>query len=177
MVDWMRVGFVHGVMNTDNLSILGLTIDYGPYGWLEDYDPGWTPNTTDAGGRRYRYGNQPQIGQWNLGRLGSALPPLIEEVDPLQAVVDAYSERFADRWDTVTRREARTERRRSRRGAETDRQRAARDPAARRDRHDDLLPAPRRHRRRDTIDPQVDRRRPPRATPVDAYYVPERADR
>ena len=48
MVHWMRVGFVHGVMNTDNMSILGLTIDYGPYGWLEDYDPNWTPNTTDA---------------------------------------------------------------------------------------------------------------------------------
>ena len=47
---WMRVGFVHGVMNTDNMSILGLTIDYGPYGWLEDYDPEWTPNTTDAAG-------------------------------------------------------------------------------------------------------------------------------
>src|SRR5690606_8957742 len=53
MVHWMRVGFVHGVMNTDNMSILGLTIDYGPYGWLEDYDPDWTPNTTDAQGRRY----------------------------------------------------------------------------------------------------------------------------
>lgn len=50
MAHWMRVGFVHGVMNTDNLSILGLTIDYGPYGWLEPYDPSWTPNTTDAGG-------------------------------------------------------------------------------------------------------------------------------
>ena len=49
---WMRVGFVHGVMNTDNMSILGLTIDYGPYGWLEDYDPHWTPNTTGAQGRR-----------------------------------------------------------------------------------------------------------------------------
>ena len=49
IVDWMRVGFVHGVMNTDNMSILGLTIDYGPYGWLEDYNPDWTPNTTDAG--------------------------------------------------------------------------------------------------------------------------------
>ena len=45
---WMRVGFVHGVMNTDNMSILGLTIDYGPYGWLDDFDPDWTPNTTDA---------------------------------------------------------------------------------------------------------------------------------
>ena len=53
IVHWMRVGFVHGVMNTDNMSILGLTIDYGPYGWLEDYDPGWTPNTTDASGKRY----------------------------------------------------------------------------------------------------------------------------
>ena len=48
IVHWMRVGFVHGVMNTDNMSVLGLTIDYGPYGWLEDYDPNWTPNTTDA---------------------------------------------------------------------------------------------------------------------------------
>src|SRR5712692_6061527 len=58
MADWMRVGFVHGVMNTDNLSILGLTIDYGPYGWLEGYDLEWTPNTTDLPGRRYCYGNQ-----------------------------------------------------------------------------------------------------------------------
>ena len=78
IAEWMRVGFVHGVMNTDNMSILGLTIDYGPYGWLEGFDPGWTPNTTDAGGRRYRYGNQPQIAQWNLVRLANALFPLIE---------------------------------------------------------------------------------------------------
>ena len=49
---WMRVGFVHGVMNTDNMSILGLTIDYGPYGWIDNFDPDWTPNTTDAQGRR-----------------------------------------------------------------------------------------------------------------------------
>jgi uncharacterized protein YdiU (UPF0061 family) len=49
IVHWQRVGFVHGVMNTDNMSILGLTIDYGPYGWLEDYNPNWTPNTTDRG--------------------------------------------------------------------------------------------------------------------------------
>ncbi|MGO4780941.1 protein adenylyltransferase SelO family protein, partial [Lysobacter sp. 2RAB21] len=61
MSHWMRVGFVHGVMNTDNLSILGLTIDYGPYGWIDNYDPDWTPNTTDAGRRRYRYGQQPQV--------------------------------------------------------------------------------------------------------------------
>ena len=78
VADWMRVGFVHGVMNTDNMSILGLTIDYGPYGWLEGFDPHWTPNTTDAEGRRYCYGNQPQIALWNLVRLANALYPLVE---------------------------------------------------------------------------------------------------
>src|SRR5687767_1366158 len=61
MADWMRLGFVHGVMNTDNMSILGLTIDYGPYGWLEGFDVQWTPNTTDAQGRRYAYGQQASI--------------------------------------------------------------------------------------------------------------------
>jgi len=65
------------VMNTDNLSILGLTIDYGPYGFLEPYDPAWTPNTTDAQGRRYRYGNQPAIALWNLERLAESLGALL----------------------------------------------------------------------------------------------------
>ncbi len=88
---WMRVGFVHGVMNTDNMSILGLTIDYGPYGWLEDYDPDWTPNTTDAKGRRYRFGNQPVIAHWNLYQLANAIHPLIEEVAPLEAILNDYS--------------------------------------------------------------------------------------
>ncbi|WP_314104756.1 YdiU family protein [uncultured Stenotrophomonas sp.] len=82
---WMRVGFVHGVMNTDNLSILGLTIDYGPYGWVDDYDPDWTPNTTDAQGRRYRFGTQPQVAYWNLTRLAQALAPLFDDVAPLHA--------------------------------------------------------------------------------------------
>jgi serine/tyrosine/threonine adenylyltransferase len=76
VVEWQRVGFVHGVMNTDNLSILGLTIDYGPYGFLEPYEPGWTPNTTDASGRRYRYGGQPNVALWNLERFARALAPL-----------------------------------------------------------------------------------------------------
>ena len=76
---WMRVGFVHGVMNTDNMSILGLTMDYGPYGWLEGFDLHWTPNTTDAQGRRYCFGNQPRIAQWNLIRLANALAPLIDD--------------------------------------------------------------------------------------------------
>ncbi len=70
---WMRVGFVHGVMNTDNMSILGLTIDYGPFGWIDNYDPDWTPNTTDAQGRRYRFGWQPRVAGWNLSRFAQAL--------------------------------------------------------------------------------------------------------
>jgi len=101
MVDWMRVGFVHGVMNTDNLSILGLTIDYGPYGWIEDFDPGWTPNTTDAGGKRYRYGHQPQIGLWNLSRLGNALIGLLDGPEPLQDALDTYGERFTNGWQAA----------------------------------------------------------------------------
>ncbi|MFP2927490.1 protein adenylyltransferase SelO [Pyxidicoccus sp. 3LG] len=76
---WQAVGFVHGVMNTDNMSILGLTIDYGPYGWTDDFNPGWTPNTTDAAERRYRFGNQPAIGLWNVERLGAALMPLFDD--------------------------------------------------------------------------------------------------
>lgn len=94
MVHWMRVGFVHGVMNTDNMSILGLTIDYGPYGWLEGYDPDWTPNTTDAHGKRYRFGNQPQIALWNLTMLANALYPLIEQVEPLQETLQVYVETY-----------------------------------------------------------------------------------
>jgi len=98
MVDWMRLGFVHGVMNTDNLSILGITIDYGPYGWLEGYDLSWTPNTTDAEGRRYCYGNQPHIAQWNLTRLAEALMPLIPDKEALQAGLALYANTFNDAW-------------------------------------------------------------------------------
>jgi len=97
MVDWMRLGFVHGVMNTDNMSALGLTIDYGPYGWLEGYDPMWTPNTTDAQGRRYCYGNQPGIAQWNLARLAEALLPLVERAE-LEAGLNAYADTFNEGW-------------------------------------------------------------------------------
>ena len=98
IVHWMRVGFVHGVMNTDNMSILGLTIDYGPYGWLEGYDPTWTPNTTDAHGKRYCYGNQPYMAQWNLSRLAGALHPLINEAEPLQEALDIYRKTFQTQW-------------------------------------------------------------------------------
>jgi uncharacterized protein YdiU (UPF0061 family) len=95
---WMRVGFVHGVMNTDNMSILGLTIDYGPYGWLEGYDPDWTPNTTDAQGRRYRYINQPQVALWNLAQLGNAIYPLVKDVEPLQDGLNLFREVHSAQW-------------------------------------------------------------------------------
>ena len=101
IAEWMRVGFVHGVMNTDNMSILGLTIDYGPYGWLEDFDPGWTPNTTDAARKRYRYGAQPQIAHWNLMRLANALVPLIDDVEALQAALDGFTDVYGQLWTSV----------------------------------------------------------------------------
>jgi protein adenylyltransferase len=91
---WMRVGYVHGVMNTDNMSILGLTIDYGPYGWIDDYDPNWTPNTTDLPGRRYRFGRQPLVAQWNLLRLANALAPLFDDPQVLKAGLDLYTTEY-----------------------------------------------------------------------------------
>ena len=97
IIHWQRVGFVHGVMNTDNMSILGLTIDYGPYGWLEGYEYGWTPNTTDRQHKRYRYGNQPNIGLWNLLHLANAMYPLIEDAEPLEAVLNQYKTDFETR--------------------------------------------------------------------------------
>jgi uncharacterized protein YdiU (UPF0061 family) len=94
IAQWMKVGFVHGVMNTDNMSILGLTLDYGPYGWLEPYEPRWTPNTTDAEGRRYSFGNQPGIGLWNIARLAEALGPLIQDQSILEQSLDVFRETF-----------------------------------------------------------------------------------
>lgn len=101
IVDWLRVGFVHGVMNTDNMSILGLTIDYGPYGWLEGYDPTWTPNTTDAAGRRYCFGRQAQIAHWNLAKLANALYPLVEETTPFEEILQDYTRIFDQHWQEM----------------------------------------------------------------------------
>ena len=91
---WMRVGFVHGVMNTDNMSIHGLTIDYGPYGWLEGFDPNWTPNTTDSSTRRYRYAQQGEVGAWNFARLLESISPLMEEPKSLHEALDSYYESY-----------------------------------------------------------------------------------
>lgn len=95
VIDWMRVGFVHGVMNTDNMSIHGLTIDYGPYGWIEDFDPNWTPNTTDASTLRYRFGHQPRIALWNIARLLEAISPLVGDRSMLQEKINDAQEKMA----------------------------------------------------------------------------------
>lgn len=94
---WLRVGFVHGVMNTDNLSILGLTIDYGPFGWLDSFDPDFTPNTSDRGGR-YAYSQQPGIAQWNLLRLGEALLPLIGDAAGVESGLEIFATTFEAEW-------------------------------------------------------------------------------
>jgi uncharacterized protein YdiU (UPF0061 family) len=77
MAKWQSVGFAHGVMNTDNMSITGLTIDYGPYGFIEDYNPEYTPNHSDNFGR-YSYQNQPAIALWNLNKLAVALSSIVD---------------------------------------------------------------------------------------------------
>jgi uncharacterized protein YdiU (UPF0061 family) len=101
IAEWLRVGFVHGVMNTDNMSILGLTIDYGPYSFLDDYDRSFTPNTTDLPGRRYAFGRQPSIAHWNLGCLGSAVAPLLDSTDELTKVLDSYTDIFINRYHNM----------------------------------------------------------------------------
>jgi uncharacterized protein YdiU (UPF0061 family) len=90
MVHWMRVGFVHAVMNTDNMSILGLTIDYGPFSFLDSYDPDWTPNTTDAQNKRYRFGAQPEIGYWNIIKLAESLLGIVKDSSLLEKGLNDY---------------------------------------------------------------------------------------
>lgn len=91
---WQAVGFMHGVMNTDNMSILGLTLDYGPFGFMEAFDPNHICNHTDQQGR-YSYANQPQVGHWNCYALGQALLPLIGDVDDAQQALAEYEPEFA----------------------------------------------------------------------------------
>jgi len=98
MVEWLRVGFVHGVMNTDNMSILGLTIDYGPYSFVDDYDPNFTPNTTDLPGRRYAFGKQAAVAKWNLACLAGAIAPLIESEDELRNALESYDNFYWNRY-------------------------------------------------------------------------------
>jgi uncharacterized protein YdiU (UPF0061 family) len=101
MADWQSVGFCHGVMNTDNMSILGLTIDYGPFGFLDQFDPGHICNHSDTSGR-YAWARQPNVAFWNLHALAQALLPLIEDSDLALATLEVYKSAFADtllaRW-------------------------------------------------------------------------------
>ena len=101
IVAWMRVGFVHGVMNTDNMSIHGLTIDYGPYGWLDDFNPEWTPNTTDAENKRYRYSQQPNIALWNCFQLANSLYLLVEDAQVLESELQSFQKSYESQWLTM----------------------------------------------------------------------------
>lgn len=103
IVEWYRVGFVHGVMNTDNMSILGLTIDYGPFSFLDEYGLSFTPNTTDLPGRRYAFGNQAKVAQWNLWQLASALYPMINNAKILEDALDEFSTYFWKKHDAMLR--------------------------------------------------------------------------
>lgn len=101
MAEWFRVGFVHGVMNTDNMSILGLSIDYGPYSMMDEYDLNFTPNTTDLPGRRYAFGKQGQISQWNLWQLANALHALIKDEKFLEDTLNRYGNYFWEAHDAM----------------------------------------------------------------------------
>lgn len=94
VIEWMRVGFVHGVMNSDNMSILGLTIDYGPFSMMDKYLEDFTPNTTDLPGRRYAFIKQPSIVFWNLERLATALSPLISDKNILINYLEEFEGHF-----------------------------------------------------------------------------------
>ncbi|HEY4437377.1 MAG TPA: protein adenylyltransferase SelO [Lelliottia sp.] len=102
MACWQTVGFAHGVMNTDNMSILGLTIDYGPYGFLDDYQPDLICNHSDHQGR-YSFENQPAVGLWNLQRLAQSLSPFID-VDALNDALDLYQEVLMQEYGKLMRR-------------------------------------------------------------------------
>ncbi|GGC92470.1 protein adenylyltransferase SelO [Undibacterium terreum] len=103
MAHWQAVGFMHGVMNTDNMSILGLTIDYGPFGFMEAYDEGHICNHTDSQGR-YSYRMQPTIGHWNCHALGQAMLPLIGSVEDTQAALSVYKDSYQQKLDELLHR-------------------------------------------------------------------------
>lgn len=102
IVDWMRVGFVHGVLNTDNISIIGETLDYGPFGFIEEFDPTWTPNTTDNETRRYTFANQPGVLHWNLTKFAGALAQILDgDYSELEAHLDAFGPMLSAKWNDM----------------------------------------------------------------------------
>lgn len=101
IADWQSVGFCHGVLNTDNMSVLGLTLDYGPFGFMDDFDPDWICNHTDTAGR-YAYNQQPAVGLWNLGRFVQAILPLLDDTpDEAVAVGQSLLEAYRGRYDAA----------------------------------------------------------------------------
>ena len=101
IAEWQAAGFAHGVMNTDNMSITGLTIDYGPFGFLDKFDAGFICNHSDYGGR-YAFDQQPQVALWNLYKLAQTLVPLIE-VDEAEEVLGEYQTIFTQRFIELMR--------------------------------------------------------------------------
>ena len=97
---WQAVGFMHGVMNTDNMSILGITLDYGPFGFMEAFDVDHICNHTDQGGR-YSYANQVPVGHWNCYALANALLPLIDDQEAAQAALDVYADAYGEKFDEL----------------------------------------------------------------------------
>ena len=93
MAQWQVVGFCHGVMNTDNMSILGLTLDYGPYGFMDGFDAKHICNHTDSSGR-YAWHAQPAVAHWNLYQLANSLHEIVPEAEPLKAALDEYEACF-----------------------------------------------------------------------------------
>ncbi|CAL9060912.1 unnamed protein product [Musa banksii] len=102
IASWQGVGFTHGVLNTDNMSVLGLTIDYGPFGFLDAFDPRYTPNTTDLPWRRYCFANQPDIGLWNIGQFTTTLSAaqLINNEEANYAM-ERYANKFMDEYQSI----------------------------------------------------------------------------
>lgn len=92
---WQSVGFVHGVLNTDNTSIEGLTIDYGPFGFMERFDKNYLANRIGDANGRYSYQNQPEIIFWNLVQLANAIYPLVDSAEPLKKILNSYREEFS----------------------------------------------------------------------------------
>jgi uncharacterized protein YdiU (UPF0061 family) len=102
ITDWMRVGFIHGVMNTDNMAISGESIDFGPCAFMDQYDPKTVFSSIDHHGR-YAFGNQPVIAQWNLARLADAILPLLDEdqnkaIEVGEKIIESFNEKYEKKF-------------------------------------------------------------------------------
>jgi hypothetical protein len=108
MAAWTATGFAHGVLNTDNMSILGISLDYGPYGWMDSYERGFIPNHSDPAGR-YAFDQQPRVGLWNCARLGEALLSLLDDApgasrgEAVIAALESYRGTFESEMDRLMR--------------------------------------------------------------------------